>query len=76
MSLRSDNRYHCDRCGADLDNGRASIATKITGRDPDDPFRLRQLDLCVAEREGAPFGCTGNLLGAASLANYYETRTA
>ncbi len=76
MSLRADGKYHCDRCGADLDNGRAQIATKITGRDPDDPFRLRQLDLCVEEREGAPFGCTGNVMGVESLADYYETRNA
>lgn len=71
MSLR-DGSYHCDRCGADLANGSASLATKVYGRDPDDPYKLRQLDFCIEDREDAPFGCTGNLIGPAAL-TYYGT---
>lgn len=76
MSLRPNGAYHCDRCGDSVGNGSAQSATKVVGRDPDDPFRLRQLDLCIAARDGAPFGCTGNLLGEGALADYYETRDA
>lgn len=72
MSLRDDQRYHCDKCGRDLGNGSAQQATKVYGRDPDDMFALRQLDLCIAEREGAPFGCTGNTIGPAAIADYNE----
>lgn len=75
MSQGADGKYRCDKCDADLDNGRAEISTKVTGRDPDNPFQLRQLDFCVEPRDDAPFGCTGNLIGPAAL-TYYETRNA
>ncbi|TKJ25212.1 hypothetical protein [Blastococcus sp. CCUG 61487] len=77
MSLRDDGHYHCDKCGLDLGNGRAQIATKVAGRHPDEPLRQRQLDFCVEERPGAPFGCTGLIIGPAAVADlttYQETR--
>lgn len=75
MSKRADGFYHCDRCGLNLGNGSVQKATKITGLDPDAQGRVRYLDLCIEQRDGAPFGCTGNTLGPATLADYHETRT-
>lgn len=77
MSLRDDGKYHCDKCGLDVGNGLAQKATKVVGRHPDSPFTLRQRDYCVEPRTGAPFGCTGLLIGPAAEADltaYNETR--
>ena len=78
MSLRPDGHYRCDKCGSDLgEGGGVDVATKVVGTDPDTGHTtVRQLDLCKAPRDGAPAGCTGNVLGLAALADYYETRSA
>lgn len=75
MSRRADGLYYCDRCGVGVGNGSVQRATKITGLDPDARDRVRYLDLCIAARDGAPFGCTGFVLNPTALVNYYETRT-
>lgn len=78
MSTRAGEvDYFCDKCGVSVGNGGAQKSTKVIGRDPSSPFALRQLDFCVAERIGAPFGCTGNIIGPSALADltaYNETR--
>jgi hypothetical protein len=71
VSLRADGFYRCDRCGLDLGNASVLVAAKIVDLDPDDPTTQRNYDLCREPRDGAPRGCTGNVLGPGTLADYY-----
>lgn len=70
MTRRGTN-FYCDRCGVDVENGGVTVATTIVGVDPAHPtVLLPTRHLCIKERDGAPHGCTGNLLGPGSLADY------
>lgn len=73
MSLRPDGAYRCDRCGVDVGNGGVVEAAIISDLHPDEPGTVRVLHLCRAEREGAPTGCVGNVLGEATLADWTAT---
>lgn len=72
MSRLLNGSYRCDKCGAHLENGRAEVCTRVVGRHPDNPLQLRQLEYCVEPRDGAPFGCTGSIIGPAALTHYEE----
>lgn len=71
MSLRADGTYRCDRCGLDVGNGGVFMAAYISDLDPTNPTEARQLHLCREERDDAPRGCVGLVLGDEALADYY-----
>lgn len=72
MSLQLDGSYACDRCGTDVGNGGVDIAAVIADLHPDNPGIPRSLHLCRAERDGAPRGCVGNVLGPQTLEHWTE----
>ena len=76
MSLREDGVYRCDRCGVDVGNASVDRATFVGMVDPDNPADPWRLHLCTEGRDGAPHGCTGNVLGPGTLADWTETRNA
>ena len=65
MSLRSDNRYHCDTCGADVGNGSVYLAAVVVDMDPLCPYQTRQLHF------GRACGHAEALLTPDALADYY-----
>jgi hypothetical protein len=75
VSVRPDGTHRCDKCGGDVGNGSVDQATFISMVNPDNPSEPWRLHLCTAPRDGAPHGCTGNVLGPRTLAAFYETRT-
>jgi hypothetical protein len=74
VSLRSDGTYRCDRCGVDVGNAGVLMCAVISDLNPDDPGSLRVLHLCREEREGAPTGCVGNVLGPQTLADWTDSQ--
>lgn len=74
MSLRADGSHRCDRCGRDVGNGGIFAAAFISDLDPERPGEPRQLHLCREERDDAPRGCVGLVLGDDALTDYTETR--
>lgn len=70
MTLRTDGRYHCDRCGRLLTNAGLMEVAKIVDLDVADPTQQRNYDLCREPRDGAPRGCVGNVLGPGTLADF------
>lgn len=72
MSLQPDNTYACDRCGTDVGNGGIYEAATVSDLHPDNDNLPRVLHLCRAERDGAPRGCVGNVLGPGTLEHWTE----
>lgn len=67
MSLRSDGKYRCDRCGADVGNGAVDQAAIVSDVDQG---AVRVLHFCRRPREGAPHGCAGRVLSPSNLADW------
>lgn len=78
MSLRSDGRYHCDRCGVDVQPGDVQSSAIVTDLDPGSEMPTpRRLDFCRdREADGKRVkGCASRVLTAKALADYLKTRT-
>lgn len=77
MSLRSDGRYRCDRCGADVGNGGIEECTTVVMLDVIESAGIMvptpvTLQFCREPRTGYPNGCTGRVITDANLANYHS----
>lgn len=61
MSLRTDGKYRCDRCDADVINGSIHYAVVVVDLHPFRPGEMRQLHWC---REN---GCSVAVLSPVNL---------
>ena len=65
MSLRSDGRYRCDRCGRELENGGVQECAPIT--------TLREDGTPITYHFGREEGCESKVLSKRNLAAYQDT---
>lgn len=74
MSLRSDGKYRCDRCGSDVGNAGVDMAAIVSDVETDTGL-VRVLHFCRVPNPGAPDGCATHLLTPSNLADYLEVQS-
>lgn len=75
MSLRSDGKYRCDRCGSDVGNAAVTECATVSDIDMGGEVPVpRLLHFCREPNEGAPEGCAEHLLVPSNIADYLASR--
>lgn len=79
MTMLSENKFECDKCGADCGNGGVLSALVLSDIDPDRPGHVRNLHFCRdrEDKDGNKIkGCDNKVLSTTNLKHLKEKKNA